>query len=113
VPSGEHVHVQVTDALADGAAAVDDHPEAASVAGVGRDLPHDLEETAADALVHELAQGRDVLARDDERVEGCLGGAVLERHDVGVFVEELGADLAAGDLAEHAIRHAARIAMPW
>lgn len=113
MPSGEHVHVEVADALADGATAVDDHAEAAGVPGVGRDLPDDLQEAAADALVHELAEGRDVLARDDERVKGGLWRAVLEGHDVGVFVEELGADLAAGDLAEHAVRHAARIAMRW
>jgi hypothetical protein len=113
VPSGKHVHMEVADALADGPAAVDDHAEAASVPGVGRDLPDHLEEPAADALVHELAEGRDVLAGDDERVERRLGRAVLEGDDVGVFVEELGADLAAGDLAEHAVRHAARIAMRW
>jgi hypothetical protein len=107
------VHVKVPDALADRAAAVDDHPEAAGVPGVGRDLPHDLEEPAAHTLVHELAEGRDVLTRDDERVEGRLRRTVLERDDVWVFVEELGADLAAGDLAEHAVRHAARIAMRW
>ena len=113
MPSREHMHVQVADALADRAAAVDDDPEAAGVSGVGRDLPHDLEQPAADALVHELAQGRDVLARDDERVEGRLWRTVFEGDDVGVFVEELRADLAAGDLAEHAVRHAARIAMRW
>lgn len=113
MPPREHVHVEMTDALADGAAAVDDHPEAAGVSGVGRDLPNDLEETAAHTLVHELAEGRDVLPGDDERVERGLGRAVLEGDDVGIFVEELGADLTARDLAEHAIRHAARIAMRW
>ena len=113
MPSGQHVHVQVTHALADRAAAVDDHPEAAGVPGVGRDLPYDLEEATAHALVHQLGEGRDVLAWHDERVEGRLRRTVLEGDDVGVFVEELGADLAAGDLAEHAVRHAARITMPW
>jgi hypothetical protein len=103
----------MADALADRAAAVDDHPEAAGVARVGRDLPDDLQEATADALVHELAERRDVLARDDERVKGRLRRAVLEGDDVGVFVEELGADLTAGDLAEHAVGHAARIAMRW
>ena len=113
MPSREDMHVEVADALADRAAAVYDHPEAAGVPGVGRDLPDHLEQTAADALVHELAEGRDVLARDDERVEGRLRRTVLEGDDVGIFVEQLGADLAARDLAEHAVRHAARIAMRW
>jgi hypothetical protein len=113
VPSREHVHMKVADALADRAAAVDDHPEATGVPGVGRDLPHDLQEAAAHALVHELGEGRDVLARNDEGVEGRLGRSILEGDDVGIFVQEFGADLAAGDLAEHAVRHAARIAMRW
>jgi hypothetical protein len=113
VPTRQHVHVEMPDALADGTAAVDDHSEAARVPGVGGDLPHHLKEPAADTLVHELAQGGDVLARDDKGVEGRLGRAVLESDDVGVFVKQLGADLAAGDLAEHAVGHAARIAMRW
>jgi hypothetical protein len=113
MPSREHVHMEVADALADGTAAVDDDPEAAGVTGVGGDLAHDLQEATADALVHEIAEGGDVLARDDECVEGRLRRAVLEGDHVGVLVEELGAYLAACDLAEHAVGHAARIAMRW
>ena len=113
MPPCEHVHMKMTDALADGAAAIDDHTKAAGVPGVGGDFADNLEEATADALVHKLAEGRDVLARDDERVKRRLWRAILEGDDVGVFVEELGADLAAGDLAEHAVRHAARIAMRW
>jgi hypothetical protein len=109
LPPGEDVEVKVLNALPHSSATVDDHPVAATVAGVVRDLAHDLEEPAADPRVREIAEAQDVLSRDHERVEGGLRRAVLERHDVGILMKELRADVAARDLAEHTVRHAARI----
>ena len=109
VPAGEDMDVEVADALPDGPAAVDDDAERAAVAGIGRNLPDDLQEPSADLLVSQLEHVRDVRPRDDERVEGRLRGAILERDDVLVLIEELRGDLAARDLAEHTVSHAARI----
>src|SRR5713101_5148765 len=80
---GKDVQVKVVHALPDRSAAVDDHPVAAPVARVVRDLAHHVEEPAADTRVRKVAEARDVLARDHEGVEGRLRRAVLEGHHVG------------------------------
>jgi hypothetical protein len=67
-----------------------------------RERGRDAEELPRERVVlgREVVQRGDVLARDDEQVDGCLRIDVLERDDVCVLVDDLRGDLLLDDLAE-------------
>src|SRR5690606_14912741 len=51
----------------------------------------------------DVLQGYDVAPRDEQQVHGGGGVDVVEGHELVVFVDLLGRDLAAGDFAEDTV----------
>ena len=68
-----------------------------------RHAPHNTKERAEER-VGEVVERLDVSARDDERVSVKERAPVEERDDVLVAMDHVRRDLAAHDLAEHAVR---------
>jgi hypothetical protein len=69
---------------------------------VGRDLEQATEERCL--LPTEIGGGRDVLARDQQDVDGSARRDVAERHDLVVLVDDIRWHLTGRDPAEETVR---------
>jgi len=98
------MNVQVSDGLAGPRAAVDDGAVAALLElSLARQLRRDQEQVAEqEFILGGIVQGRHVLARNDEQVNGCLGMDVFDGHRPLVLVNDLGGDAAFDDATENA-----------
>jgi len=70
--------------------------------------PHDeLQERIAQGSFPacKLVQRDHVLPRHHQDVLGCYGVDVAERHEIGVFQNDIAGDLPAGDPTEYAVVH--------
>ena len=108
-PAGEHVKMDMKNALAGVRTSVHDHPKAIrAVPGLHRQpraSEHELAEELG-VLGKPVGEGRDVAQRNHQQMQGRPGGDVLESLDVIVPVDDGGRDLLVADLAEETIAFA-------
>src|SRR6266545_5841434 len=104
-PAAEDVEVEVVDRLAGGLAHVGHHPEAAGDALVARHLVDGADQAGQQGgvVVGDHLEAGEVLGRDDQDVGRCLGVDVAEGDHPVAVEDDVGRQLALGDLAEQAV----------